>query len=190
MESRKITVLNTRTQSSSIINSSAATLGELKEDLRNAGIVIDDDMSFIEGYTKTKLVADDSILPTNINVRGTVTNDLMIALTNSNKKIKSGVDRKDLYNYIKENNLGEEIKKVFGKSYTNVSTAELESFLEPKIENPIEEDEEDENNSEVNELGKAIMQMEEAFSVIKKFLIKPTQDVTYEEGIKEFEGLF
>lgn len=38
--------------------------------------------------------------------------------------------RKDLYEYIKDNNLENEISEEFGKNKTNVSTKELISFLE------------------------------------------------------------
>ncbi|MBO6232835.1 MAG: hypothetical protein J6N78_02050 [Clostridia bacterium] len=43
-------------------------------------------------------------------------------------KIKNGMDRKSLYNWIKENDLASKFKEDFNKSYTNSSTTELEKF--------------------------------------------------------------
>lgn len=37
--------------------------------------------------------------------------------------------RKEVYSLIKNNNLQEEVKKTFGKNYTNVPTKELSDFL-------------------------------------------------------------
>ena len=48
MEARKITIVSTKTQKKSVIMSGAETLGELKNDLRNAGIDFED-MTFYEG---------------------------------------------------------------------------------------------------------------------------------------------
>ena len=89
METRKITVVSTREQKRSTIMSAATTLGELKADLNNAGINYSD-MTFYEGLTKTELVNDESLLPTNVPYKGQITNELVFMLTNMNKKIKSG----------------------------------------------------------------------------------------------------
>ena len=87
-------------------------------------------MTFYEGLTKTEITVDESILPKDINYKGTVTNELVFMLTNAHKKIKSGsVDRKELYNIIKENHLEEACKAAYGKNYTNCSTEMLEKLV-------------------------------------------------------------
>lgn len=134
MEPRIITIVSTSTQSKKVINSSATTLRELKADLDNAGISYAD-MAFYEGLSKTELHSDDSLLPTNVSYKGTVTNNLVFMLTNANKKIKSGMDRKEAYAYIKEHNLSKVFTDTHYKNYTNAPTVELVDFvLEQKIQ--------------------------------------------------------
>lgn len=126
MESRKITVVSTVNHINKTIMSSAETLGQLKADF-DANDIKYDDMTFYEGLSKTELKSDDSILPKDINYKGVVTNDLVFMLTYSNKKIKSGSveERMGVYAKIKELNLQDKVKEVYGKPYTMVKTAEL-----------------------------------------------------------------
>ena len=129
METRKITVSNTKTQETKVVETNATTLGELKEAFDNAGIDYTD-MAFYEGLTRVELLDDASALPHDVVYKGTVTNDLVIMLTNMKGKIASGMcTRKEVYEYIKENDLAKEAHAKFGKNYTNVSTAELIEWL-------------------------------------------------------------
>lgn len=130
METRKITVINSKTQKKSVINSAATTLGELKTDLTAAGIDYSD-MTFFEGLTKTELKNDASLLPKDVEYKGNITNDLVFMLTNMDKKIKSGADmtRKEMYEYIKQNNLEASIKLFYGCNYTNVNNNALEALI-------------------------------------------------------------
>lgn len=135
METRKIYVVDTRREKS-IIMTGAETLGELKTALTENGIEYDG-MTFFEGYSAVELKDDSSQLPTNVKKRnGETTNELLIMITNSSKKIKSGAtpkqvgsDRAGMFRYIKEHNLAKEIREHFGRPYTQVSTAELISFV-------------------------------------------------------------
>ena len=127
METRKIVIIETKNQKKSVIMSAATTLEELKNDLRVNGIDYDG-MTFYEGISKTELKADSSVLPHNINYKGTVTNELVFMLTNTNKKIKSGaceMSRADVYNIIKSRGLQNACKEKFGKNFTQCSTAAL-----------------------------------------------------------------
>lgn len=54
METRKITIVSTKSQSKKVIMSSATTLAELKSDLRQNGIDYEG-MSFFEGTSKVEL---------------------------------------------------------------------------------------------------------------------------------------
>ena len=128
MEKRTITIANTRTQTRERFESEATTLGELKKELDDRNIDYYG-MSFTEGLSKTVLIDDDSVLPSNLMYKGQRTNDLVILLTNTEKKIASGIDRNGIYVVIKTNNLQDRIRDTFGKSYTNISTADLEEFI-------------------------------------------------------------
>ena len=129
MESRKITIVLSSTQDKKTIMSNATTLGELKRDLDENQISYTG-MTFYEGLTKTELKNDESILPTNVPYRGNVTNELVFMLSVPNKKINSGAsDRPELIQYLKENNLTEELKKKTGKNYTITSTDDLKAFV-------------------------------------------------------------
>lgn len=137
METRKITIVATREQKKYVINSAATTLGELKADLDNVGINYDD-MTFMEGLTRTEILRDDSVLPhdverVNRETGGTyVTNELVFMLTNTAKKISSGVvcaDRKSCYSYIKEHGMQDAIQRTFGKNFTQVKTEDLILFI-------------------------------------------------------------
>ena len=89
MDARKITVVQTKNQKKSVIMSAATTLAELKSDLRANGIDYDG-MTFFEGTSKVELKNDASVLPHDVPYKGTVTNELVFMLTNTNKKIRSG----------------------------------------------------------------------------------------------------
>lgn len=134
METKTFTVVDTETQTYKNIQSTATTLAELKADLINAGFNLEN-KAIQEAYTKTELLNDDSLLPTNVQIRrgpnaGTTTNNLVFRLTKSNKNIKSGSDRNALYAAIREGNYQEEIRNKYNTPYTNLSNEVLEKFLE------------------------------------------------------------
>lgn len=127
MQSRKITVVQTKNQKKSVIMSAATTLGELKADLRSNGIDYDG-MTFFEGTSKTELKTDASVLPHDVPYKGQVTNELVFMLTNTNKKIRSGataMSRAEAYNAIKSMGLQDACVKKFGKNFTMCKTADL-----------------------------------------------------------------
>lgn len=127
METKRFTVVDTRSNTVKTFNSEATTLAELKRDLINIGID-PTGMAIQEGLTKTELVGDETVLPSNVNYRGTVTNNLVFRLTQPDKKIKSGNDccsRSELYTKIKNLSLADVIKAKYGNNYTNVKTADL-----------------------------------------------------------------
>jgi len=154
MEERKILVANSKTQQRYELQSAATTLGELKAELREQNIDYSG-MTFTEGFSKTQLLSDDSLLPTNVMHRGQVTNDLVILLTNTTKKIASGVeDRSRVAAYELINSLGEDVKDAirdaFGRNYTQVTTADLWNFLDEYNDEDEDYDENDENEEEYN----------------------------------------
>ena len=133
MESRIITVVNTNNQTKTALNSTAETLGELKQDLATAHIDFNN-MAFFEGLTKIELKSDASILPKDISYKGQITNNLVIMLTTQNKQIRSGyLNRKECYANIKLNNLQDEVIKTFGRNYTQVSTECLNRLINQSI---------------------------------------------------------
>ena len=127
---RKITIITEDGSSRTVtFDSTAETLAELKNELNNKGISYTG-KSFYEGISKTEIMTDESILPSNLPYKGSVTNDLVFMLTTPNKKINSGVNRAELIKYIKDNNLQEEVKERYGKNYTNVKTDLLAELVE------------------------------------------------------------
>ena len=127
---REVTIINNKTQSQKVIQASAATtLGELKREMREAGIEYEG-MTFFEGHLRAELKDDASILPTNIPYKGQVVNDLTFLLTAPEKKIKSGaMSRAEAYNAIKARGLQDECVKRFGKNFTMCKTQDLIDLL-------------------------------------------------------------
>ena len=134
MEFRKVTIINNKTQSQKVIQASAATtLGELKREMREAGIEYEG-MTFFEGHLRAELKDDASILPTNIPYKGQVVNDLTFLLTAPEKKIKSGaMSRSEAYNAIKARGLQDECEKRFGKNFTMCKTQDLIDLLGEEV---------------------------------------------------------
>ena len=132
MEPRKITIIQTKEQRKSVIVTAATTLAELKSDLRANGINYND-MTFYEGTSKIELKNDASILPHDVPYKGTITNELVFMLTNTNKKIRSGavaMSRTEAYSAIKSMGLQEACKQKFGKNFTQCSTTDLISLIQ------------------------------------------------------------
>lgn len=129
---RTITAILTNSNDKKVFNSNANTLGELKAEMAAQGIDYSG-MDFMEGLTHTTMMDDASILPSNVQYKGRTTNNLVFMLSTTNKNIRSGAcDRNTLYKKIKENNLQEEIKEVFGRNFTQVSSDDLTAFVEEK----------------------------------------------------------
>ena len=132
MEARKITVVQTKNQKKSVIMSVATTLAELKSDLRANGIDYDG-MTFFEGISKIELKNDASVLPHDVPYKGTITNELVFMLTNTNKKIRSGavaMSRAEAYSAIKSMGLQDACVKKFGKNFTMCKTADLIALIQ------------------------------------------------------------
>ena len=150
MEARKITIVQTKNQKKSVIMSSATTLAELKRDLRDNGIDYDG-MTFFEGTSKVELKTDDAVLPHDVPYKGTITNELVFMLTNTNKKIRSGaMSRVEAYAKIKALNLGELCKEKYGRNFTQCSTNDLVALIEAN-----------ENHQQAHECPRAKMLKEE-----------------------------
>jgi hypothetical protein len=159
METRKITIVSTKSQSKKVIMSSATTLAELKSDLRQNGIDYEG-MSFFEGTSKVELKNDASVLPHDVPWKGTITNELVFMLTNTNKKIRSGaMSRMGAYAEIKRMGLQDACLKKFGKNFTMCKTVDLIALIQhnnaskpapaPKAEAKKEEKEETPVNTPV-----------------------------------------
>lgn len=130
MQSRKITVIQTKNQKKSVIMSAATTLAELKNDLRANGIDYNG-MTFFEGTSKVELKNDASVLPHDVPYKGIVTNELVFMLTNTNKKIRSGaISRMEAYAEIKRRGLQDACLKKFGKNFTMCKTADLIALVQ------------------------------------------------------------
>lgn len=148
MEAREILVANTKTQKRSKITTAATTLGELKAAMANAGIDYSG-MTFTEGISKIQLLDDATQLPQNVMYKGQATNNLVILLTNTKKNIASGGEsRQEAYQYIKEHNLQDIVKREFGRNFTQVPTDNLWALIESV---PADEDIDDQDEYEEDE---------------------------------------
>lgn len=128
---REVLIANTKTQKRYKLNTSATTLAELKNNLAAQGIDYDG-MSFTEGISNTQLLDDQSQLPANLNYKGKVTNNLVIILTNTTKRIESGAvsaERAELFDFIKSHSLQDKVVAEFGKNMTQVKTDALKNFI-------------------------------------------------------------
>lgn len=153
MEAREILVANTKTQKRSKITTAATTLGELKIAMANAGIDYSG-MTFTEGISKIQLLDDATQLPQNVMYKGQATNNLVILLTNTKKNIASGGEsRQEAYQYIKEHNLQDIVKREFGRNFTQVPTDNLWALIEsvPADEDINDQDEYEEEYEEDEE---------------------------------------
>lgn len=192
MEKRIITIVSTANSNKVELETDATTLGELKAAMRQANIAYEG-MTFYEGLTKSELVDDASLLPHDVVRNGQTTNNLVFMLTNTNKKIRSGYDRLELYNIIKEKGLAAECKKRFGKNFTMCKTSELEELVsgctttktsKPALKNPAQKEEKQEtaNNSTQQELVALSMAFNKLFEILEDNGFLDEDDV---ERIKE-----
>lgn len=157
MESRKITIVSTKDQKKSVIMTAAATLGELKNDLREYGIEFED-MTFYEGTSKTELRSDNSVLPHDVPFKGRITNELVFMLTNTDKKIKSGgLSRMEAYEKVKELGLQDACVKKYGVHFTNCSTYDLEVLINDALKEA-----EETSEYEVDSVKSALVMLLEA----------------------------
>lgn len=125
---RKIKVTDDTFSSMKVIESEAITLDELKAELTSAGIEYDG-KEFIEGRSRTKLIEDGSLLPTQVMYKGQPTDELTIVLLTPNKKVSSGISRKELNAKVKELGIEELIKERFGRNYTQVTSHEIQNLI-------------------------------------------------------------
>ena len=137
MEQREIIIVDSSSNRKVIVKTDATTFGELKRAARAAGINYEG-KDWLEGLTGNSPVNDDSLLPTNVpyvpkkgpNAGKTViTNNLVYMLTNTNKRIRSGMNRQEAYAEIKKLGLADGVKKKFGRNFTQVGTNDLIDFI-------------------------------------------------------------
>lgn len=126
---RIFTIVDTESQRTKEIKSTATTVAELKRDLRAQGFTIEG-KTIQEALTRTEFKDDSSLLPHDVPYKGNITNNLVFRLTKTDKQIKSGISRSDLYAKIKQYNLQDTIKNKFGRNFTQITTTELEKIVE------------------------------------------------------------
>ena len=184
------TIVDTESQKTKEIHSSATTVAELKRDLRQNGFNVDG-KTIQEGLTRTEFKDDSSLLPHDVPTRnGGITNDLVFRLTKTNKNVASGMDRKEAYAEIKRLNLGEAIKAKYGRNFTQCSTNDLISFVQSHtggakpadkpVESPAPAKKED-SNKECN-----CQVLAGRFNKLCEILVE--NDVLSEEDVKDILG--
>ena len=120
MEARTIWILDRATNTHVKIITDATTFGELKQAAKAAGVHYEG-KDWLERISQQSPLSDESILPTNLPWQGKVTNDLVFVLTDTNKKIKSGLGRNEILEKVRDLGLQQELKLKYGKPYTNIS---------------------------------------------------------------------
>lgn len=126
---RKIIVIDAATSKRVVLNTDVKTRGELSTLVSNAGVNVTG-KDWMESLTKTTLTDDASLLPTEAEYKGEKTNNLVFVLSDSNKKIKLGTDRKVLYATIRELNLENTVKEITGRNFTQVNNNILQSIID------------------------------------------------------------
>lgn len=130
MENRTITVYNSLTDLHVQITTSATTVGELLEALReNDFEVPSENFVLSEGLSHASFDSDvvDAQLPKDILYEGNVTNDLLFMISMPNKKIKSGASLTSLQlrNLIKTD---PEFRAFLKQKFNNYSKASVEEL--------------------------------------------------------------
>lgn len=120
----KATIVNTVENTTKVVDLSEAVtdLAGLKHFLSIG------EGQFFEGSTHTDLTSDTQVLPTlpeSKKDRGYV-----IFVSPAQNKIKNGAyDRKGCYVFIKSHNLGEKVKELYNRNFTQVSTDALNAVI-------------------------------------------------------------
>lgn len=124
---RNIIVRSNAQQKVFKFESNAQTVGELKQEFNQVGINYDG-LQMVEGVSKVVYTSDEQRFPESIQKQdGTITRDLVFILTNTQKNISSGMERAELMAAFKASeSLKNNVKELYGKNYTNCSTAILE----------------------------------------------------------------
>ena len=133
MGTRVIKIINNKTQAQATIESQAKTLGELKREMDQRQLDYSG-MTFYCGEMRAELKDDSAPLPETVNWKGEVKTSLTFLLTQPEKKVSSGATtRAELYQEIKDLGLQDEIKKKFGRNFTQCGTANLKAFINNTI---------------------------------------------------------
>lgn len=144
---KTIAISNTINGAKTIVNTEATTLGELKRFMVDNNISYPEDALWYSGLTKSRLEFENSEFisdtPRTCNINGEETQVYgVVLIVPSKNKIESGVmSRGELYIFINENNLKDEIREAFGKPYTNIPTEDLQEFVNHYDDKPTDEDE-------------------------------------------------
>ena len=184
MENREITIVSSKTQRKSVIMSGAETLGELKADLR-ANNIDYTDMAFFEGTARVELKDDNSMLPKDVPYKGTITNKLVFMLSQTNKKIRSGSSRVQIYDTIKSMNLQGECIKRYGRNFTMCKTSDLLALIEDNSPKTI--DTTKENEVETKEVTTTKEESTEFVDIKARDAIKNLIHVLYDNDYIDYK---
>jgi len=143
---KTIAISNTINGVKTVVDTEATTLGELKQFMADNNISYPADALWYSGLTKSRLEFENSEFisdtPRTCNINGEEKQVYgVVLIVPSKNKIESGaMSRSELYMYIHENNLKDEIKEAFGKPYTNVPTEDLCEFISHYDDEPADDD--------------------------------------------------
>lgn len=194
MNVKTFTIVDTESNRTKEIKSTATTVAELKRDLRQQGFNVDG-KTIQEALTRTEFKDDSSILPHDVPYKGGITNDLVFRLTKTNKQVRSGANnRAELYVKIKKLGLAQAIKDTFGRNFTQVGTAELEAFIDKATKKEVKKEavvkeEVKSTNKEAQKEAKIQTPCKEGIDMIKKLCnILLEIDILSEEDVNKVLG--
>lgn len=127
---RNIIIKHVNANKVKVIKSSAVTVADLKREIEQVGLSCDN-LSLVEAISKTKLTSDDQQLPVSVlKADGTTTTDIIIVVTNTEKQIKSGMTRSELYaEFCNNEEARSKCVEKYGRGYSSVSSSDLEGIL-------------------------------------------------------------
>lgn len=121
----KATVLNTVTNATKVVelNEVVSNVSDLKHFLN-----LQEDDRLFESVTHTNLEHDNQILP--VLPQSKQNKGYVFFVSPAQNKVKNGTyTRKECYEIIRENNLGERVKEEFGRNFTQVATDALNNII-------------------------------------------------------------
>ena len=182
---RVITVVDHQNQSRKSFNvENITTFGELKAKMVEEGFNLDNKEVF-EGISRLKFIDENSLLPTNLQFKDKITNDLVILLTPLNIPIKSGMtERQLLYSKIKKYDLQNFIKEEEGRNFTQVSSELLSEYISDHESNLVVSKEEQKTQELIDNLEACFRELEEKTLQVRAKMVAAMLNTLIEEATK------
>lgn len=131
---RRIIICDKMSGSNITITEDINTYNQLFEIIRR-NVTDLSNKNITNGATKEEILDSSDVIPSEFHYNGRSISDIVVIVTSKTKKTPFGASnmtRGEAYEIIKANNYGEEIKRVYGRNYTVITTDELVKFINEK----------------------------------------------------------